>query len=175
MAGSYWFRVTVGISVLCILWCKARSLWVWSLTGKAPVIFWVMNLMSTGGVIKKVFQFSPWLEHFGFAGFVLDIDWNCKLRKHYAGLNSTTKSATTLLFLDSRIVLGTLFFVFPSFFLTLCGIADRNWTIHPSIHPSPFLFFLGYNGYLVTHFLWIVTQAMSWPDEIRWFSHMRSL
>ena len=74
----------------------------------------------------------------------------CKL---FAGLGSTSKSATSLLFLsDPRSVLSSI-----SPFTSLSGRSGRNCLLSPSVLSD-------YSGSLDTRFSWGTTRLMSWPD-----------
>ena len=84
------------------------------------------------------------------------------------GLGSTNKSYTSLVFFRTRALLLLCFlFLSPSFYLAFSGTSDRNYPFSPS-------FLLGYNGSTVTHFFQAMTWPISWPDEVRCFSHLQS-
>ena len=87
----------------------------------------------------------------------------CKL---FAGLGSTNKSTTSLIFLsNSRSVLTTLFF--PPFSLYL-KLSSRNCLLSPPAVS-------GYSGCLDTRFSRETTRLMSWPDRERYLRPLQSL
>ena len=81
----------------------------------------------------------------------------CKL---LAGLDSTNKSATSLLLSDSCSVLS---FIFP-----FTSISCRNCPLSPPV-------LSGYNGYLDTRFSRGMTRLISWPDGEHYSRPLQSL
>ena len=98
--------------------------------------------------------------------FLLEPAPFCKLS---VGYNSTNKSATFLLFSFSlTLALFLLYFPFlyPSFFFSVYDTPGKNFPFSL----SPFL--PGFNGSTVTHFFQVIPWPMSWPEEMRCFSHL---
>ena len=82
----------------------------------------------------------------------------------FAGLGSTNKSATSLLFSSSlTLALSLLLCILLrlSFYLNLSSRSDRNCLLFPSV-------LLHYNGSAVTRFSRRTPQLMSWPDGERY-------
>ena len=89
----------------------------------------------------------------------------------FAGLGSTNKSATSLLFstsltfaLSSPPCLPYRLYFYPN----LSGRSGRNFLLSPPV-------LSGYNGSPDTHFSWGTTRLMSWPDGERYSCSLQSL
>ena len=85
----------------------------------------------------------------------------------FAGLGSTNKYATFLLFSYLNLVLSSppYPFLHLSFFLKL---SDRNCLFSPPV-------LSGYNGFLGTRFSRATTRLMSWPDGEEYLRPLQSL
>ena len=88
----------------------------------------------------------------------------------FAGLSSTNKSATSLLF-SSYLTLVLSLPLCPllglSFCLNLCSRSGRNCLLSPVLS--------GYNGFLDTRFFRGTTQLMSWPGGKRYLRPLQGL
>ena len=99
--------------------------------------------------------------------FLLKLAPFCKLS---VGFGSTNQSATPFPFTPLRILLC---FCYSFLFSILTSISTSP--PHLAVPFSPFPFLPGYNGHPVTHFFREMTGAMSWPDEVRYSSHLQAL
>ena len=91
----------------------------------------------------------------------------CKL---FAGLGSTNKSATFLLFFFYlTLVLSSPLcpLLHLSFYLNFCGRSGRNCLLSPSV-------LLNYNGSPDIRFSPGTTRLMSWPDGVRYLRYLQS-
>ena len=91
--------------------------------------------------------------------------------KHFAGLGSTNKSATSLLLSSSptQALSSPHCFFLRFFYLKLSGTSGRNYLFFlPSLLPNC-------NGSLDTHFSQATTQLITWLGRVRYSCHLHSL